>query len=70
VRATNTGVSAIVDPAGRLVDRTGLLTRENLRGTVHPLTGTTVYARLGDWPGWVALGILASALVLPRRRVA
>jgi apolipoprotein N-acyltransferase len=66
VRATNSGVSAIVDPAGRLVDRTGVLTRENLRGTVHPLAGMTLYAQLGDWPGWLALMVVALALV--RRR--
>jgi apolipoprotein N-acyltransferase len=68
VRATNSGVSAIVDPAGRVVARTGLLTRENLHGTVHPLAGTTIYARLGDWPGWAALAVTILALA-PRRRV-
>jgi apolipoprotein N-acyltransferase len=68
VRATNSGVSAIVDPAGRIVARTGLLTRENLRGTVHPLAGTTIYARYGDWPGWLALAVVALSLV--RRGVA
>lgn len=66
VRATNSGVSAIVDPAGRIVARTGLLTRENLRGTVHPLAGTTLYAAAGDWPGWLALAVVALGLV--RRR--
>lgn len=66
VRATNSGVSALVDPAGRIVARTGLLTRENLAGTVHPLEGTTVYARLGDWVGWLALGLVVLTLV--RRR--
>jgi len=64
VRATNSGVSAIVDPAGRVVSRTGLLTRENLRGVVHPLDGETVYARLGDWPGWLALAVVALTLRL------
>jgi apolipoprotein N-acyltransferase len=59
VRATNSGVSAIVDPSGRLVARTGLLTRESLRSTVHLLDGETAYARLGDWPGWLALGVVA-----------
>jgi apolipoprotein N-acyltransferase len=68
VRATNSGVSAIVDPAGRVVTRTGLLTRENLHGTVHPLAGQTIYARVGDWPGWVALGAVGVALVRHRRR--
>ncbi|MCC6763752.1 MAG: apolipoprotein N-acyltransferase [Deltaproteobacteria bacterium] len=68
VRATNSGVSAIVDPAGRLVARTGLLTRANLRGIVHPLAGATLYARLGDWPGWIALAVAAAATLAGRRR--
>jgi apolipoprotein N-acyltransferase len=58
VRATNSGISAIVDPAGRVLAQSGLLTRENLRGTVHLLDGTTVYGQAGDWPGWVALALV------------
>ena len=54
VRATNSGVSAIIDPAGRLVTRSGLLTRENLRGTVQAFDGETLYGRAGDWAGWLA----------------
>lgn len=68
VRATNAGVSAIVDPAGRIVARTGLLTRENLRGTVHPLAGDTIYAATGDWPGWLALVVTALAFAFTRQR--
>jgi apolipoprotein N-acyltransferase len=68
VRATNSGISAIVDPTGRLVARTGVLTRENLRGTVHALDGTTLYARIGDWPGWIALVLVGVGLLAPRRR--
>jgi len=64
VRATNSGISAVVDPAGRVVARTGLLTRESLRATVVPLDGETVYARFGDWPGWLAA--VATALLLAR----
>lgn len=67
VRATNSGVSAIVDPAGRIVARTGLRTRERLRGVVHMLDGETVYARLGDWPGWLALALVGGALALRPR---
>ena len=70
VRATNSGVSAVVDPAGRLVARSGLFTRESLRATVHPLEGRTPYARLGDWPGWLALGLVLLGLLrdAPTRR--
>jgi len=55
VHATNSGVSAVVDPLGRLVARSGLLTRENLAAEVRLLEGETLYARLGDWPGWLAV---------------
>ena len=67
VRATNSGVSAIVDPTGRIVARTGLFTRENLRGVVYPLDGETLYDRFGDWPGWLAVAIVAFGLVWPVR---
>jgi apolipoprotein N-acyltransferase len=62
VRATNSGVSAVVDPMGRLVARTDVLTSANLRAVVHPLEGETVYGRLGDWPGWLATVLVALAL--------
>src|SRR5262249_13691824 len=39
VRATNSGVSAVIDPTGREIARTGLLTRENLRARVALLDG-------------------------------
>jgi apolipoprotein N-acyltransferase len=67
VRATNSGVSVVVDPAGRDVTRSGLLRRENLRATVRLLEGATVYTRCGDWLGWVAAILTALALALPRR---
>ena len=62
VRATNSGISALVDPTGAVVARTGVLERASLRGTVHAMDGTTIYGTLGDWPGWLAL--LAAAGVL------
>ena len=67
LRAANTGITAIVDAAGRVVRRTGLETRENLVGTIPLLTGSTPYGRLGDWPGWVSLGLLLVLVI--RRRV-
>ena len=69
VRATNSGVSAVVDPAGRIVASTGVLTRETLRATVRPLDGETVYTRLGDWPGWLAGALVVVGIALaPRNR--
>jgi apolipoprotein N-acyltransferase len=62
VRATNSGISALVDPAGRVLARTELLATENLRGEVRPLRGETFYARVGDWPGWLATASLLALL--------
>jgi apolipoprotein N-acyltransferase len=70
VRATNGGVSALIDPAGRVVARTGLLTRENLRGTVRLLDGETVYGRYGDWVGWLAATATAGMALLRAPRSA
>ena len=66
VRATNSGISAFIDPAGRVVARTELLARQSLRGSVRPLEGETLYGRLGDWPGWLAAAALLT--LLPKRR--
>ena len=65
VRATNSGISAVIDPFGRVVARSGLLTRENLRGTVTMLEGETLYARFGDWVGWLCAA--ATVFGLTRR---
>lgn len=69
VRATNSGISAIVDPAGRVVTRSGVLTQATLRGTVALLDGTTVYTGWGDWPGGVAAAVLLAALLTRRAQV-
>ena len=53
VRSTNTGISAFIDPVGRIVTRSGIWTRETLIGRVPMMQGRTVYALLGDWIGWV-----------------
>jgi apolipoprotein N-acyltransferase len=66
VHATNSGVSAIVDPLGRVVTRSGLLTRESLRGEVRMLEGRTLYGVLGDWPGWLAAAALCATLLRGR----
>ncbi|MBL8251942.1 MAG: apolipoprotein N-acyltransferase, partial [Candidatus Competibacter sp.] len=49
-RATNTGISALIDERGRIVARSGLLQTEVVRGEVSPLRGLTPYARFGDGP--------------------
>ena len=64
VRSTNTGVSAFVDPAGRLVHP------EVLAQEVPLMEGGTVYRRVGDLLGWLALALVGglAAVVVRRRR--
>ena len=62
VRSANTGVSALIDPLGRVVSQTSLFEETVLAGEV-PLCGvTSVYARLGDLALWFAYAL--SALIL------
>jgi apolipoprotein N-acyltransferase len=73
VRSTNTGISAFVDPVGRIVTRSGIWTRETLVDRVPMMQGRTVYALLGDWIGWVCallslVGIGRALLFSARRK--
>ena len=60
VRSTNTGISAFVDPVGRIVTRSGVWTRETLVDRVPMMQGSTLYALAGDWLGWLC-GLLSLA---------
>ena len=62
VRVTNTGVSAFVDPVGRIVSRTGIWTRESLVGRIPLLQGSTLYAQFGDWIGWLCILITVCSI--------
>lgn len=72
VRVTNTGISAFVDPVGRIVSRTGVWTREVLVDRVPLLEGGTPYGTAGDWIGWlcaaISLGGIASVTLSKKGR--
>lgn len=68
VRATNTGISAIVDPLGRVTEEGPLFERGSLRGEVAMMSGSTPYQIVGDWPGWLALGAMLYMAFFGRRR--
>jgi apolipoprotein N-acyltransferase len=59
LRATNTGVSAVIDPAGGVVDTLPLFEAGVLTAEVRGHTGLTPYARWGNYPA-----VLGAALVL------
>jgi apolipoprotein N-acyltransferase len=48
IRATNTGISAIIDPVGRVVEKTEIFKETNLEGKVAILNGNiTLYTKIG-----------------------
>lgn len=55
VRATNSGVSAVLDPAGRVLTSGQTFSRETLVATVRYLSQTTPFSRWGNWPGIAGL---------------
>jgi apolipoprotein N-acyltransferase len=61
VRAANTGVTAVIDPRGRVLERTALFDRTVLVRDVPFVAGGTFYARHGDLFAW---GCLAAAAAL------
>lgn len=66
VRAANTGISAVIDPVGRVVRELPLGIEGVLDAPLPLSIAPTFYARHGDTPVWVAFGI-ALAVVLRRR---
>jgi apolipoprotein N-acyltransferase len=64
LRAATTGISGIIDPAGRILARSGIGTAVTLAGDVTPSTGLTFYARHGDLFSFLALTISGLFLIL------
>ncbi len=65
VRAANTGISAVIDPVGRVVARLGLGLEGVLDAGLPSAIAPTIYVRFGDIP--VAI-LVAAALVFAIRR--
>ena len=49
LRAANTGISCIIEPTGRIRERTRLLETETIAARVQPRGESTLYTRWGDW---------------------
>jgi apolipoprotein N-acyltransferase len=66
VRAANTGISAVIDPVGRVVARLGLGIEGVLDTGLPTAIPPTIYARSGDVP--VEMMLAAALLLIIRRR--
>lgn len=61
LRATNTGITAIIGPDGRVAGRLAQFQTGVLEGRIMPRAGATPYARLGDYPFIAAMFLLLAA---------
>jgi apolipoprotein N-acyltransferase len=68
VRAANTGISAVIDPLGRIVTELGLGLEGVLDSALPSAIAPTIYARVGDIPA--AIIVAAAFIFVIRRRVA
>jgi len=67
VRAANTGISAVVDPLGRVIRSLPLGAESVLDSALPQPIEPTVYVRAGDSP--VGLVVVAAFLLVTRRRM-
>lgn len=63
VRAAATGISAIIDPHGRILDELGIFKQGIVSGRIQPMNIKTPYTRLGDYFAYICLGVVAAALI-------
>lgn len=68
VHAAISGITAIIDPTGRIVATRGLFEPGITRGTIRTSTRITPAMRVGDLPAALAVAITVLALALPPSR--
>ena len=70
MRATNSGISAIVDPLGRVIVHSHPFDQETGDATVHWMKSSTVYETVGDLPVWLITILAILSAFVRRERVA
>ncbi len=64
LRAATTGVSGIIDPYGRILARSELMTQTFLTGQVTPVDKPTFYTRWGDLLPYLSLTLVSISFIL------
>jgi apolipoprotein N-acyltransferase len=68
LRATNTGVTAIIDARGHVLARLPPFTAGSLSGTIQGYAGSTPYVRWGNAPVLALWGVLGAGLLVAALR--
>ncbi len=67
LRAATTGISASIDPSGRIMQQLPMGGEGVILTEFHPMHTRTPYVRFGDWFAWLALAVTAVAVFWRRR---
>lgn len=62
VIAANSGISAVISPAGEITGATEYFTRTALKGAIAPIRTKSIYTRWGDWVLYGALLALCGVI--------
>jgi apolipoprotein N-acyltransferase len=68
VRSANTGISAIIDPTGRIVAQTELFERTALRGAIKFINNKTFYSVYGDVFVLICMTTVVCCIIISLRR--
>lgn len=70
IRVTNSGVTAIIDPIGRVSELSDLFVAQAMVGDISFMKGRSVYSYIGNWPWWLlTAGFLYILFSKKHRRV-
>lgn len=62
LRAATTGISAVIDPSGRIIEELPMGREGIILASFQPRRGTTPYVRFGDWFAWLAVAAVVGML--------
>lgn len=68
VRATNSGVSALISPTGATIAESGVLTRENLAAELPLIERRTLFELVGPFPAYLAIAAAFGAFFRARSK--
>jgi apolipoprotein N-acyltransferase len=65
VRSTNTGITATIDPLGRVVETLPRHIRSSIQVAFGYRDNITAYSRFGDWFAWLCTTLVLGMIMLP-----
>lgn len=68
LRAGTTGISAVIDPSGRIIEELPMGREGIIFASFQPRRSVTPYVRFGDWFAWLASALTVVAAVFQPRR--